>query len=58
MKKFRSDVVHDMSLADMAKYASMEEFEFFDNVRKAIFYPDAYENFLRCVVLYNQVGKI
>lgn len=44
----------DVSLADAAKYGTLNDYAFFDNVRKALRSPDVYDNFLRCLTLYNQ----
>ena len=44
----------DVSLVDAGKYGSLSEFAFFDKVRKALRSQEVYENFLRCLVLFNQ----
>ena len=49
-----SDVIQDISIAEAAKYGSLSEFAFFDKVRRALKSPDVYENFLRCLLLFNQ----
>lgn len=43
-----------MSLAEAGKYGTLNEYAFFDKVRKALRSPEVYENFLRCLVLFNQ----
>jgi paired amphipathic helix protein Sin3a len=47
-------VLRDVSLAEAGKYGTLNEFAFFDKVRKALRAPEVYENFLRCLVLFNQ----
>ena len=45
----------DHSLADVGKFGTMNELAFFDKVRRvACRSRDVYENFLRCLVMYNQ----
>ncbi|CAH1252012.1 SIN3A [Branchiostoma lanceolatum] len=44
----------DISLAEAGKHGTLTEFAFFDKVRKALHSQDVYENFLRCLVLFNQ----
>jgi paired amphipathic helix protein Sin3a len=53
-KKPRMGVLKDVSLAEAGKYGSLNEYAFFDKVRKALKNADVYENFLRCLVLFNQ----
>uniref|UniRef100_A0ACB8E533 Uncharacterized protein n=1 Tax=Sphaerodactylus townsendi TaxID=933632 RepID=A0ACB8E533_9SAUR len=43
----------DQSLADASKHGGTESL-FFDKVRKALRSTEAYENFLRCLVIFNQ----
>ena len=44
----------DVSLAEAGKYGTLNEYAFFDKVRKAFRNQETYENFLRCLVLFNQ----
>lgn len=45
----------DHSLAEVSKYGTMNELAFFDKVRRvACRSREVYENFLRCLVMYNQ----
>lgn len=45
----------DHSIADVGKFGTMNELAFFDKVRRvACRSRDVYENFLRCLVMYNQ----
>lgn len=46
--------VRDVSIAEAGKYGSLNDYAFFDKVRKALRSPEVYENFLRCLVLFNQ----
>ncbi|RWS25812.1 Paired amphipathic helix protein Sin3a-like protein, partial [Leptotrombidium deliense] len=45
--------LRDVSLAEAGKYGSLNEFAFFDKVRKALRVQEVYDNFLRCLLLYN-----
>jgi paired amphipathic helix protein Sin3a len=53
-KKPKTGVLKDVSLSEATRYGSLNEFAFFDKVRKALKNSEVYENFLRCLVLYNQ----
>lgn len=53
-KKQKTGTLKDISLAEAGRYGTLNEFAFFDKVRKALKYPEVYENFLRCLVLFNQ----
>lgn len=53
-KKAKPAMLKDVSLAEAAKWASLPEYAFFDRVRKALKSPEVYDNFLRCLVLFNQ----
>ena len=46
--------MRDVSLAEAGKYGTLKEYAFFDRVRVALRVPEVYENFLRCLVLFNQ----
>lgn len=52
--KRQKPVCRDITLADASKYGSLSDYAFFDKVRKALRNPDVYENFLRCLTLFNQ----
>jgi len=52
-KKHRS-ALKDVTLAEAVKHGSFSEFAFFNKVRKALKNQEVYENFLRCLVLFNQ----
>ena len=53
-KKPRMGVLKDVSLGEAQRYGTLNEFAFFDKVRKALKNTEVYENFLRCLVLFNQ----
>jgi hypothetical protein len=53
-KKQKTGVLRDVSLAEAGKFGSLNEYAFFDKVRKALRNPEVYDNFLRCLVLFNQ----
>nr|XP_022306846.1 paired amphipathic helix protein Sin3a-like isoform X1 [Crassostrea virginica]XP_022306847.1 paired amphipathic helix protein Sin3a-like isoform X1 [Crassostrea virginica] len=53
-KKQRTGTLKDISLAEAGRYGTLNEFAFFDKVRKFLKHPEVYENFLRCLVLFNQ----
>ena len=44
----------DVSFADAARSGTLQDYAFFDKVRESLKTPDVYDNFLRCLVLYNQ----
>ena len=46
--------LRDVSLAEAGKFGTLNEYAFFDKVRKALRSPEVYENFLRCLMLFNQ----
>lgn len=46
--------MRDISIAEAGKYGTLNDYAFFDKVRKALRSQDVYENFLRCLVLFNQ----
>ncbi|KAI1292628.1 Paired amphipathic helix protein Sin3a [Halotydeus destructor] len=52
-KRPKMTSLKDVSMAEAGKYGSLNEFAFFDKVRKALRSTDVYENFLRCLVMYN-----
>ncbi|KAK4884156.1 hypothetical protein RN001_000427 [Aquatica leii] len=49
-----SSSCRDVTLAEATKYGTLNDFAFFDKVRKALKMPDVYNNFLRCLTLFNQ----
>ncbi|KAL3886413.1 hypothetical protein ACJMK2_026411 [Sinanodonta woodiana] len=53
-KKMKTGMLKDVSIAEAGKYGTLNEYAFFDKVRKALRHPEVYENFLRCLVLFNQ----
>lgn len=44
----------DITIAEASKFGTLNDYAFFDKVRKALRSPDVYENFLRCLTLFNQ----
>ncbi|KAI4468542.1 sin3b-related [Holotrichia oblita] len=44
----------DVTLAEAGKYCTLSDYAFFDKVRKAVRSQDVYNNFLRCLTLFNQ----
>ena len=52
-KKPKMTSLKDVSFAEASKLASLNEYSFFDKVRKALKNQEVYENFLRLLVLYN-----
>ncbi|EAA12860.5 AGAP007892-PA, partial [Anopheles gambiae str. PEST] len=52
--KRHKPICRDVSLAEASKYGTLNDYAFFDKVRKALRSPDVYEDFLRCLTLYNQ----
>ena len=53
-KKPRVGVLRDVSLGEAGKFGTLNEYAFFDKVRKALKSSEVYDNFLRCLVLFNQ----
>lgn len=53
-KKPKYGVLRDVSLAEAGKYGTLNEYAFFDKVRKALKSKEAYDDFLRVLVLFNQ----
>ncbi|XP_012253699.2 paired amphipathic helix protein Sin3a isoform X2 [Athalia rosae] len=53
-KKHKMATLRDVTFADAGKYGSLNDYAFFDKVRKALRSQEVYENFLRCLVLFNQ----
>ncbi|CAN7983566.1 unnamed protein product, partial [Ixodes hexagonus] len=53
-KKQKMTSLKDVTLAEAGKHGTLNEFAFFDKVRRALRGQEVYENFLRCLILYNQ----
>jgi len=53
VKRKHRSALKDVTLAEAVKHGNMSEFGFFEKVRKALKGQDVYENFLRCLVLFN-----
>ncbi|XP_061457107.1 paired amphipathic helix protein Sin3b [Rhineura floridana] len=53
-KKMKLRGTKDLSVATVGKYGSLQEFSFFDKVRRVLKSQEVYENFLRCIALFNQ----
>lgn len=53
-KKHKISSCRDVTLAEAGKYGLLNEYAFFDKVRKAVRSPEVYSNFLRCLTLFNQ----
>ncbi|XP_077324912.1 paired amphipathic helix protein Sin3a isoform X3 [Lithobates pipiens] len=53
-KKPKILIPKDPSLTDANKHGAGAESQFFDKVRKALRSAEAYDNFLRCLVIFNQ----
>ena len=53
-KKLKKGFLGDVSLGEAGKFGTLNEYAFFDKVRKALKSSEVYDNFLRCVVLFNQ----
>nr|CAB3266076.1 paired amphipathic helix protein Sin3a [Phallusia mammillata] len=58
-KRAKSCSLKDVSLPEASKHGTLSEFAFFDKVRRALRSQEAYDNFLRCLLLYNNevVGR-
>jgi paired amphipathic helix protein Sin3a len=52
--KRHKPICYDVSLAEASKYGTLNDYAFFDRVRQALKSPDVYDNFLRCLTLFNQ----
>ncbi|KAG8440289.1 hypothetical protein GDO86_006159 [Hymenochirus boettgeri] len=53
-KKPKILIPKDQSMGDANKHGAGAESQFFDKVRKALRSAEAYDNFLRCLVIFNQ----
>jgi len=53
-KKHRTSTLRDgITLVEAGKYANLNDYAFFDKVRRILKSPDVYDNFLRCLNLFN-----
>lgn len=53
-KRPKPPICRDVTLAEASKYGSLRDYAFFDKVRIALRTPEVYDNFLRCLTLFNQ----
>uniref|UniRef100_A0A3P9PX25 Paired amphipathic helix protein Sin3b n=1 Tax=Poecilia reticulata TaxID=8081 RepID=A0A3P9PX25_POERE len=53
-KKMKYPCAKDQSFASVGKHGVLREFSFFDKVRRLFKSQEVYENFLRCIALFNQ----
>ncbi|CAB1324249.1 unnamed protein product [Coregonus sp. 'balchen'] len=53
-KKMKFSCSKDQSFASVGKHGVLREFTFFDKVRRFFKSQEVYENFLRCIALFNQ----
>ncbi|KAJ7308319.1 hypothetical protein JRQ81_008853 [Phrynocephalus forsythii] len=53
-KKMKLQGTRDLSVATVGRYGTLQEFSFFDKVRRVLKSQEVYENFLRCIALFNQ----
>ncbi|KAK9880590.1 hypothetical protein WA026_011830 [Henosepilachna vigintioctopunctata] len=54
IKKHKMSSFRDVTLVEAGKYGTLNDYAFFDKVRKAVRTQDAYNSFLRCLNLFNQ----
>uniref|UniRef100_A0A6Q2XC52 Paired amphipathic helix protein Sin3b n=1 Tax=Esox lucius TaxID=8010 RepID=A0A6Q2XC52_ESOLU len=54
LKKMKFSCSKDQSFASVGKHGVVREFTFFDKVRRLFKSQEVYENFLRCIALFNQ----
>jgi paired amphipathic helix protein Sin3a len=52
--KRHKPIFRDVSYADAARSGTLQDYAFFDKVRESLRTSDVYDNFLRCLTLYNQ----
>lgn len=52
--KRHKPICRDVTLSEASKFGSLNDYAFFDKVRKALRSPEVYDNFLRCLTLFNQ----
>lgn len=54
IKKHKSpSSLRDVSITEAGKYGTLNDFAFFDRIRKTIHNTEMYRNFLRCLIIYN-----
>lgn len=53
-KKHKVASCRDVTLAEAGKHGSLSDYAFFDKVRKSLRSQEVYDNFLRCLILFNQ----
>ncbi|XP_012225740.1 paired amphipathic helix protein Sin3a isoform X3 [Linepithema humile] len=54
LKKHKVASMRDVTVTEAGKYGTLNDYAFFDKVRKTLRSQEVYENFLRCLVLFNQ----
>lgn len=52
--KKHKPICKDITFAEASRKCTISDAAFFDKVRKALRNPDVYDNFLRCLTLFNQ----
>lgn len=52
--KRHKPICRDVTFSEASRYGSLSDAAFFDKVRKALRSPEVYDNFLRCLTLFNQ----
>lgn len=52
--KRHKPILRDVTLAEASRYGTLADAAFFDKLREALRSTEVYENFLRCLTLYNQ----
>lgn len=52
-------MLRDVTVSEASKIGTLQEYHFFDKVRRALRCQTAYDNFLRCLLMYNNelIGK-
>ncbi|XP_045483344.1 paired amphipathic helix protein Sin3b [Harmonia axyridis] len=53
-KKHKLSSCRDITITEAGKYGTLNDFAFFDKLRKQVKSYEIYENFLRCLTLYNE----
>ncbi|GIY36696.1 hypothetical protein CEXT_216131 [Caerostris extrusa] len=54
IKKLKMTSLKDVTLTEAGKFGSLNDYAFFDKVRKALRNAETYEHFIRCLIIYNQ----
>lgn len=52
--KRHKPILRDVTIAEASRYGTLADAAFFDKLREALRSTEVYENFLRCLTLYNQ----